>query len=131
MPTPSTVDKRYDIERLKSLRATTFKGTTSPANEKKWLSLVEKCFGVMECTKERRAKLATFLLQRGVEDWWTLHVVRVKGMGLVSWEEFRKAFQNKFYPHYFCDTKRNEFIILVQDDTTVAEYPKKFTKLTS
>lgn len=42
-------------------------------DKKKWLSVIGKCFGVMECPEERKVKLATFLLQDNVEDWYTLH----------------------------------------------------------
>ena len=46
MPTCSTMDKRFSIERLKALGATTFEGTTDLIDAKKWLSLIEKCFRV-------------------------------------------------------------------------------------
>lgn len=41
MPTPSTVDKRFGIKRLKALGARTFEGTTNLADAEKWLSLIE------------------------------------------------------------------------------------------
>ncbi|KAA0035024.1 hypothetical protein E5676_scaffold155G00590 [Cucumis melo var. makuwa] len=82
--TPYAVNKRFGIERLKALGATTFEGTTNPANVEKWLSLIEKYFGVMKCSVERGVKLATILLQGSVEDWWTFHTARVRGMDSVS-----------------------------------------------
>ncbi|KAA0067233.1 uncharacterized protein E6C27_scaffold418G00440 [Cucumis melo var. makuwa] len=86
------------IDRLKALRATIFVGTTNPADAEKWLN--------------------------GTEDWWTLNVTRIGGEGLIMWEDFRKAFKDKFYPRSFCDTKRNEFMNLIQGDMTVANYEK-------
>lgn len=47
-------EKKLSIESLKALRATIFKGTTNPTDAKKWLSLIVKCFGVMECHEERK-----------------------------------------------------------------------------
>ena len=38
-------------------------------------------------------------------------------------------FQNKLYPRFFYDAKKNEFMSLVQGNMTVVEYKKKFTKL--
>lgn len=60
MPTNPTLDKRFNIERLKALGATTFKGTTHPADLEKWLSLIEK--GFKSAPKRKKVKLATFLL---------------------------------------------------------------------
>lgn len=56
-------------------------------------------------------------------------MARVGGIDSVLWEEFRKVFQNKFYPRPFCDAKRNEFMSLVQGNMTVMEYEKKFTEM--
>ncbi|TYK21573.1 uncharacterized protein E5676_scaffold275G00720 [Cucumis melo var. makuwa] len=56
MPTNSNLDKRFSIERLKPLGATTFEGTTDPADVEKWLNLIEKCFGVMNYPEERKVK---------------------------------------------------------------------------
>ncbi|KAA0039561.1 hypothetical protein E5676_scaffold775G00680 [Cucumis melo var. makuwa] len=68
MPTPFIVDKRFNIERLRALGATTFEETKNLADTKKWLNLIEKYFGVMEWPEERKVKLATFLLQGSVKD---------------------------------------------------------------
>ncbi|KAA0053236.1 uncharacterized protein E6C27_scaffold102G00210 [Cucumis melo var. makuwa] len=54
MPTPSTMYKRFGIKRLKALRAMTFEGTTNPVDAKKWLSLIEKCFGVWSASKKEK-----------------------------------------------------------------------------
>src|ERR1051325_10575257 len=57
--------KRYGIERLKALGATTFAGTTNPADAELWLKTLEKCFEITECPEEQRVKSAVFLLQQG------------------------------------------------------------------
>lgn len=48
---------------------------------------------------------------------------------LFTWEEFKKAFTDQIYPHFFCDTKRKEFMSLAQGDIIVVENEKRFTKL--
>ena len=45
-------EKKYEIEWLKGLGATTFVGTINPADAEAWLTLSEKCFGVMRCPKD-------------------------------------------------------------------------------
>lgn len=37
-------DKKQNIERLKSLDASVFEGSTDPADAEAWLNLLEKCF---------------------------------------------------------------------------------------
>lgn len=43
------LEKQFSIERLKAIGAMNFEGTANLANVEKWLSLVEKHFGVMDC----------------------------------------------------------------------------------
>lgn len=54
----------------------TFEGTTDPTDAEAWLNLIEKCFMVMHCLEDRKLELVTFLLQKGVEDWWRLYEYR-------------------------------------------------------
>ncbi|TYK27287.1 uncharacterized protein E5676_scaffold244G00580 [Cucumis melo var. makuwa] len=63
-------EKAYGIERLKKLGATVFEGSTDPADVENLLNMLEKCFDVMNCPKERKVRLATFLLQKEAEGWW-------------------------------------------------------------
>lgn len=83
----------------------------------------------MDCTEKKKVKLATFLLQEGAEDWWTLYGVGIGKEGISEWDDFKKAFRNKFYPRSFCDTKRSEFMNLVEGNMIVIEYKKRFTEL--
>lgn len=69
-------------------------------------------------------------MQESAKDWWTLHVVRADEVSFVTWEEFKKAFRNKFYPRSFCDAKRDKFMNFVQGNLIVAKYEKRFTELT-
>ncbi|XP_049348960.1 uncharacterized protein LOC125813510 [Solanum verrucosum] len=49
--------------------------------------------------------------------------------GLITWEIFKKAFQDKFFPHEKREAKVEEFINLRQGDMSFQEYSLKFTKL--
>ncbi|KAA0048209.1 Gag protease polyprotein [Cucumis melo var. makuwa] len=46
--------KAYGIKRLKKLRATVFKGSIDLADVEDWLNMLEKCFDVMNCPKDRK-----------------------------------------------------------------------------
>ncbi|KAA0067497.1 putative ABC transporter C family member 15 [Cucumis melo var. makuwa] len=71
-------------------------GTADPADVEAWLKKVEKYF-------------------------------RPRSMSNVeeTWEEFEKAFKDKWYSKHYYDAKRNEFMRLVQGSKGVAEYKKR------
>ena len=78
----------------------------------------------MHCPEDRKLDLVTFMLQKGAEDWWRLIEHRSADVGSLTWADFKKSFQEKYYPKSFCDEKRKEFLNLVQGGMTVAEYEK-------
>lgn len=61
--------KKHSIERLKSLGATLFRGSTDLVDAETWLNLLEKYFEVMNYPEERNVKLTNFLLQKEAEGW--------------------------------------------------------------
>ncbi|XP_038904225.1 uncharacterized protein LOC120090569 [Benincasa hispida] len=106
-----------------------FEGMTDPMNAERWINQLEKCFNVMRCPEDRKVNLATFLLQKRAEEWWKVLRNRGRGKGEPNWEEFREIFDEKFYPLSYHDTKRYEFLQLIQRDTTVVEYDIKYAEL--
>ena len=98
-------EKKFEIERFKALGAQVFEGTTDPAGAEAWLNQVEKCFRVMHCPEDRKLDLATFMLQKGAEDWWRLIEHRNTDVGSLTWVDFKKSFQEKYYPKSLCDEK--------------------------
>lgn len=83
----------------------------------------------MQCLEDQKVESATFLLQKEAEDWWRLVENKRGDKNTPYWEEFKKVFQEKYYPKSFYDAKRNEFLRLVQGSMTVVEYKKKYTEL--
>ncbi|KAA0066851.1 reverse transcriptase [Cucumis melo var. makuwa] len=126
---PSDPEKMYGIERLKKLGATVFEGSTDPADTKVWLNMLEKCFDVMSCLQERKVRLATFLLQKEAEGWWKSIIARRNDARTLDWQTFRGIFDEKYYPTTYCEAKRDEFLELKQGSLSVAEYERKYTKL--
>ncbi|XP_038880497.1 uncharacterized protein LOC120072160 [Benincasa hispida] len=86
--------------------------TTDPAEAELWLDVVEKCFNVMGCPEDRKVGLAAFLLLKGAEKWWKVIFARRASTYAMLWPEFRKAFEDKYYPSSFRDEKRDEFLRL-------------------
>ncbi|XP_038877572.1 uncharacterized protein LOC120069826 [Benincasa hispida] len=105
-------EKKFNVERLKALGATTFDGATDP-----------------EDVEDRKVELATFLLQKGVGKWWKVIVARRSNLEAMSWPEFRKIFEDKYYPSAFREAKRDEFLRLTQGSMTFAKYEQRFSDL--
>ena len=76
-----------------------FEGSTNPADAELWLMMLDKCFKVMDCYKEREVNLATFLFLKEVESWW---------------KTFKSIFEDKYYPSTYFEIKRDEFLSLEQ-----------------
>ncbi|XP_038896416.1 uncharacterized protein LOC120084680 [Benincasa hispida] len=89
-------EKKFGIERLKALGATTFDGTTDPLDAEIWLGLIEKCFKVMRCPEDCKVELATFLLQKGVEKWWKLVETAIRVEGSVTKEDELQPREGQF-----------------------------------
>lgn len=47
----------------------------------------------------------------------------------LSWEKFRKAFEDKYFSSLYRNINRNGFMRLVQGLLTVVKYEKKFTEM--
>ncbi|KAA0059542.1 uncharacterized protein E5676_scaffold1193G00460 [Cucumis melo var. makuwa] len=87
---PSDSEKAYGMERLKKLRATVFEGSTDPADAENWLNMLEKCFDMMNCPKERKVRLATFLLQKKAEGWWKSILARRSDARSLDWQFYKR-----------------------------------------
>ncbi|KAA0044984.1 retrotransposon protein, putative, Ty3-gypsy subclass [Cucumis melo var. makuwa] len=111
------------------LGATMFEGSTDPADAEDWLNMLEKCFDVMNCPKERKVRLATFLLQKEAEGWWKSILARLSDARTLDWQTFKGIFEDKYYPSTYYEAKRDEFLWLKQGSLLVAEYKRKYTEL--
>ncbi|XP_052182006.1 uncharacterized protein LOC127794794 [Diospyros lotus] len=48
----------------------------------------------------------------------------------ITWEQFKTAFNDKYFPKYWREVKKQEFLKLAQtDDMSVVQYKAKFSKL--
>uniref|UniRef100_A0A9I9EH97 Retrotransposon gag domain-containing protein n=1 Tax=Cucumis melo TaxID=3656 RepID=A0A9I9EH97_CUCME len=105
------------------------KGSTDPVDAENWLNMLEKCFDVMNCHKERKVRLATFLLQKDAEGWWKSILARCSDARALDRQTFRGIFEDKYYPSTYCEAKRDEFLGLKQGSLSMDEYERKYTEL--
>ncbi|XP_028075669.1 uncharacterized protein LOC114277904 [Camellia sinensis] len=119
------------IERFKKLGAPSFSGSPNPMEAEAWLRRVEQIFSVMEVSDEQRVALASFMLVEEAEYWWeaTQRLLTASGTGGLTWNQFTKVFNDKYFPATYRYEKEREFLRLEQGDLTVAQYEAKFISL--
>uniref|UniRef100_A0A2N9EM84 Reverse transcriptase n=1 Tax=Fagus sylvatica TaxID=28930 RepID=A0A2N9EM84_FAGSY len=111
----------------------TFAGATDPMVAENWLLKMEKLLKVLHCTDSQKVEYATFTLEGPAERWWAgTEVLLKEELGenaCVTWEKFKKVFNETYFPEVVRDRKKREFSDLIQGSMTVEEYAAKFIDL--
>ena len=129
MNTSTHAHRAKKFEQLRKLGANSFSGTLDPAEAEAWLKSTERIFNLMHCTPEERFDYAVFLLQGDAYSWWETIPHSTVQPPVLTWEDFRREFNDKYAPAMYRRDKRREFVVLEQGKMTVAEYGLKFTQL--
>ncbi|XP_015167771.1 uncharacterized protein [Solanum tuberosum] len=91
---------------------------------------VYKIVDAMGVTSIEKAKLTGYQLKDVAQVWFTQWKDnRAIRAGHITWEVFKKAFLDRFFPREKREAKVEEFINLRQGGMSVQEYSLKFTKL--
>lgn len=98
------------IERVRSVGAENFSGTTELADAQSWLTSAEWIFDVMRCTDDDRIFFATFLLEGEAYHEWRSVLCRYGGV--ISWANFCKEFNVTFFPMVYQDIQVSKFFEL-------------------
>ncbi|XP_028070064.1 uncharacterized protein LOC114272540 [Camellia sinensis] len=85
----------------------------------------------MEVSNEQRVALASLMLVEETEYWWeaTQRLHTAGGTGGLTWNQFTKVFNDKYFPATYRYEKEREFLRLEQEELTVAQYEAKFISL--
>ena len=75
-----------------------------------------------------RIRLSTFQLRDSAETCWK-STKNTTTISTITWATFKGLFLEQSFPSVIQDTKRKEFIDLIQGNSTVSEYEVKFTAL--
>ncbi|MQL98986.1 hypothetical protein Taro_031703 [Colocasia esculenta] len=118
-------------ERFKRMSPPSFKGESDPLLAKSWLREIEKIFRAIRCVNDDRVTIATYMLQKRANVWWSsLLRTRFEGGAVeVSWDEFVRLFRAKFVLEHIQDKMEQEFLSLTQGSMTVLEYEARFAEL--
>ena len=108
----SSEDQRGMIERALKLGANTYDGFGDLEAAYLWLDRVSEIYTVMGCSDEQKVLFLGFLMAARAKDWW--EAIKRRHPTRVTWDQFRQAFTDKFYPRSYQDAKIEEFFKLEQ-----------------
>ncbi|XP_047322565.1 uncharacterized protein LOC124926395 [Impatiens glandulifera] len=115
---------------FKKLAPPYFDGSSDPLKADKWIKELEKFFDVLKCDDAEKVRFTIFQLQGNASDWWELEKQTYeRDTSTLSWDTFKKAFYNTYFPKSLRQEKEMEFINLKQGNMTVAEYQARFVEL--
>ncbi|XP_057432279.1 uncharacterized protein LOC130725034, partial [Lotus japonicus] len=107
-----------------------FQGEAEPEKADLWVQEMEKIFEALHTPDAEKVNLATFMLKGDAEYWW--HSARQLMMAnheVITWESFRKAFMDKYFPETAREEMENRFLSLRQGPTSVGEYAARLEAL--
>ena len=84
-------------------------------------------YAVMGCSDEQKVLFSGFLMATRAKDWW--EAIKRRHPTGVTWDQFRQAFTNRFYPRSYQDVKIEEFFKLEQRSLIMKEYEQRFSEL--
>ena len=91
------------IERALKLGAKTYDGTGDPEAAYLLLDRVSEIYAVMGCSDEKKVLFSGFLMAARAKDWW--EAIKRRHPTRVTWDQYRHAFTDRFYPHSYQDAK--------------------------
>ena len=120
-------EQRGMIERTLKLGVKTYDVIGDPEAMYLWLDRVSEIYAVMGCSDEQKILFSGFLMAARAKDLW--EAIKRRHPTGVTWDQFRQAFTDRFYPRNYQDAKIEEFFRLEQRSLTVIEYEQRFLEL--
>lgn len=117
-------------KRIAQSKPFTYDGKGQPSALENWLREFDKLFSVVRCPAEFMVDQAAFYLVEDDDYWWTHSKARLieENDGELSWERFKGALRDQFYPPHVRTDKSNEFSRFEMGNLTVHAYYQKFTE---
>ena len=126
-PVRSIADRLRDFTRM---NPPIFTGAKTSEDPQEFIDELHKILVAMGATDIEKAELASYQLKDVAQTWCKMwRDSRVLGGVPVTWELFKTAFLERFFPREMKEAKVEEFINLKQGSMTVREYSLKFVKL--
>ncbi|XP_016200397.1 uncharacterized protein LOC107641417 [Arachis ipaensis] len=124
-------DQEPPIEKYLKLNSSTFNGDSLDEDPQQYLEDAKKAIRALRCTKEWAVELVSYNLRGSARYWYEslLESKEAAGLPPPSWEEFTDEFLARFYPANKQAEDAIAFERLRQENMTVTEYAKEFTRL--
>jgi len=112
------------------MKLDTFDGSGTSVQAADWLTYVEDKMDVFEVVYQDRVRFSTQLLKGEAQILWKgVQAAHPAMYGLMSWHDFVRQFERRFYPATFLDKMKMDLNNYVQDKKTVTEYEVGFNQI--
>ena len=105
-----------------------FVGSTDPLGAEEWISSMETIFDFMQLSDQERVACASFMLKKDAQYWWAT-VKMTRDVGVMSWADFIREFNQKYYNSAILRNQQDEFLNLKQRTMIIIEAVNKFEQL--
>ncbi|KAL5573891.1 hypothetical protein UlMin_023488 [Ulmus minor] len=114
--------------RFGKMKPTEFVGSTDPLEAEEWLSSIETILEFMRLTDQERVSCASFMFKKDARHWWST-VKMTRDVTVMTWADFVREFNQKYYNSAILRAQQDEFMNLKQGSMTVIEAVNKFEQL--
>lgn len=112
------------------MKLDSFDGSGTPVEAADWLSYVEDKMEVFDVLTPDRFRYGTQLLKGEAQIWWKgVQSAHTAAHGPLSWPEFVRQFERRFYPATFLDRMKIDLNNYTQEKKSVAEYEVGFNQI--
>jgi len=107
-----------------------FHGSKLDEDPQDFIDEIYKILDIMGVTSNEKAELAAFQLKGIAQVWYDQwKETKMAEDGPITWEDFKMAFLDHYFPLELREVKMREFLNLKQDGMSVREYALRFSKL--
>ncbi|XP_057426018.1 uncharacterized protein LOC130719409 [Lotus japonicus] len=107
-----------------------FEGEFEPEKADLWIQEMEKIFETLRTPDAEKVNFAAFMLKGDAEYWWrSAKQLMTANHKAITWESFKQAFMDKYFPETAREELVLQFLRLRQGTMTVGEYAAKLEAL--
>ncbi|KAK6146375.1 hypothetical protein DH2020_020244 [Rehmannia glutinosa] len=116
------------LVRWKRVKPTDFEGSSDPLVAQAWLKTIEATLKLMGFTENEQVLCASYCLTMEARVWWE-GIEQSRDVNRMTWADFLKEFNEKFFHMNITRKHYDEFEGLRQGDMTVIDVVTKFDQL--
>ncbi|XP_056846530.1 uncharacterized protein LOC130497610 [Raphanus sativus] len=106
-----------------------FSGTIDPIAAHDWKLALKRKLEIIECPPELSLRLTMQYLRGDALVWWEGIRLDHDGLERLTFEDFIREFDRKYFPEEAMDKQKSDFDHISQGEMSVREYERKFNQL--